>query len=82
MMTDNVNHPAHYTAGEIEVIEYIKDKLGAYDGKISPFTGYCMGNVLKYVSRFPAKNGAEDLRKAATYLEWMIEEVEREGNKG
>ena len=25
--TDNVNHPAHYNTGTIEVINYIKDKL-------------------------------------------------------
>ena len=24
-MADNVNHPAHYNTGEIEVISYIKD---------------------------------------------------------
>lgn len=43
---DKVNHPNHYTQGEIEVINYIRDKLGADE-----FTGYCIGNVMKYISR-------------------------------
>ena len=25
---DNVNHPSHYNNGDIEVIDYIEDKLG------------------------------------------------------
>ena len=29
-MTDNVNHPAHYNTGTIEVINYIKDKLNYF----------------------------------------------------
>lgn len=73
-MTDNVKHPAHYTAGDIEVIDYIKDKLRAFEGILTPFEGYCLGNVIKYISRFPLKNGAEDLNKAKTYLEWLTEE--------
>lgn len=74
-MTDNVKHPAHYTAGDIEVIDYIKDKLDAYNGKMSPFEGYCVGNIIKYISRYPAKNGIEDLKKAKVYLDWLIERL-------
>ena len=66
-MADNVNHPAHYNTGEIEVIKYIQDKLG-YDG----FVGYLNGNILKYISRWRFKNGLEDLRKAQWYLNYMI----------
>ena len=43
---DKVNHPKHYTVGDIEVIECIKDKLTKDE-----YIGYCMGNVIKYVSR-------------------------------
>ncbi|GIN74008.1 hypothetical protein J14TS2_44830 [Bacillus sp. J14TS2] len=70
---DNVNHPSHYTAGQIEVIDYIKDKLTP--GK---YIGYCTGNVLKYVSRYDHKNGVEDLEKAAVYLKWAIEVLKDE----
>ena len=63
-MGDSVNHPAHYTAGKIEVIEAIEDwKLG-----------FCDGNVVKYVARFRHKNGLEDLKKAAWYLNRLIQQ--------
>lgn len=69
---DRVNHPSHYTFGEIEVIDYIRDKLTP-----EQFQGYCEGNVLKYVSRWEHKGGLEDLQKARVYLDWMIESVEK-----
>lgn len=65
---DNVNHPNHYTNKAIEVIDYIRDTLSDVE-----FVGYCIGNVLKYVSRWKFKGGVEDLEKAAVYLEWAIE---------
>lgn len=37
---------------------------------------YCKGNVMKYVFRAEDKGGAEDLRKAAVYLKWLLETVE------
>ena len=65
---DTVHRPDHYTAGGIETIDFIKAKLG--DG----FVSYCIGNVLKYVSRYAKKNNpVEDLEKAKVYLEWAIE---------
>lgn len=67
-MNDNVNKPIHYTIGNIEVIDYIKDKLTP-----KQFVGYCLGNVLKYVSRYQHKGGKEDLQKAQIYLSWAIE---------
>lgn len=69
---NNVNHPSHYTYGEIEVIDYIRDKLNPGE-----FVGYCEGNVIKYVSRWPYKGGVEDLKKAQVYLQWMIETLEK-----
>lgn len=72
---DNVNRPAHYTYGNIEVIDYIRDKLTK-----EQFEGYCMGNVMKYVSRYRHKNGVEDLKKARVYLNWAIEELEKGAN--
>lgn len=47
---------------------------------IQPFTyiyanglGFAEGCVVKYVSRWKAKNGIEDLRKAKHFLELLIE---------
>lgn len=63
---DPVNNPAHYTYGKIEVIDYILDKQ----------LDFCLGNVIKYVSRAGHKNNAlEDLQKAAKYLEFKINEL-------
>ena len=31
-------------------------------------------NVMKYMWRYPDKNGLEDLLKAEKYLKWLIEE--------
>lgn len=64
---DVVNSPNHYTAGGIETIDYIKAKMTS-----DQFAGYCTGNILKYISRYPFKNGVEDLEKAKVYLEWLI----------
>ena len=70
---DQVNHPAHYTDGNIEVIDYIEDK-----GLIE---GFCKGNVIKYVSRAGKKESAslelldkeiQDLEKARWYLDRLI----------
>ena len=70
-MTDNVNHPAHYNTGTIEVINYIKDKLD-YEA----FVGYLTGNIIKYISRYKFKNGVEDLKKAEWYLNYLINYIE------
>ena len=70
---DLVHHPSHYTVGDIEVIDYIRDKLSPVE-----FQGYCMGNVLKYVSRWRHKGGIEDLQKAEVYLDWLIESATME----
>jgi hypothetical protein len=35
--------------------------------------GYFEGNIVKYVSRWRNKGGIEDLRKAAHYLQKLIE---------
>lgn len=75
-MSDNVISPAHYTAGNIETIDYIRDKLTK-----EQFIGYCIGNVLKYVSRYRLKGGKEDLQKAQVYLGWAIERMDDNAEK-
>lgn len=66
---DNVNHPAHYNTGKIEVIDYIEDQN----------LGFHLGNVVKYISRAGKKDPAakkEDLEKAKWYLERYINTLE------
>jgi hypothetical protein len=68
---DAVNSPNHYI-GKIECIDYLRDKLTPAE-----FTGFCMGNVLKYCSRWRKKDGVQDLHKAMVYLKWAIENEEK-----
>lgn len=72
---DNVNSPKHYTTGGIETIDYIRAKLGHW-GTIN----YCMGNVIKYTSRWQDKNGKEDLKKAQWYLNYAVKMMEEKNN--
>lgn len=69
--SDMVDHPAHYNKRGIETIELIKNG-------VEDFPSYCAGNIIKYVSRYPHKNGVEDLKKARWYLERLIKETEGE----
>lgn len=64
----NVNHPAHYNQGKIEVIEFIEDKR----------LGFHLGNAVKYIARAGLKDSAkhiEDLEKARWYLDRELELV-------
>ena len=68
---DSVDNPAHYNKGGVECIDAIRGSMSA-----DAFRGFLKGNVMKYVFRYEAKNGLEDLRKARWYLERLIGEVE------
>ena len=65
----NINHPKHYNAGKIEVIDAIEEWN----------MGFCDGNVIKYVARHKHKGKPiEDLKKAKWYLERLIQQYEQE----
>lgn len=66
---DVVNNPSHYTEGRsIEPIDAITDWE----------LNFCLGNVVKYVSRAGRKNSAlEDLKKARFYLDYHIKTLEQ-----
>lgn len=56
----SVDHPQHYNVGKIEVIDFIE----------SAGLNFCLGNVVKYVSRADHKGKPiEDLEKALWYLQ-------------
>lgn len=74
---DNVHHPSHYADKGIEVIDYIRDTLSP-----EGFVDYCIGNVIKYISRWRKKNGLEDLEKAQVYLGWAADAAKAETGKG
>jgi hypothetical protein len=70
---DNVNCPKHYCKGGVESIEFVKAAVS----NLSGFEAVCVANIIKYVWRYKEKNGLEDLQKAAKYLEWLQEEVQK-----
>lgn len=63
-MSDNVNHPSHYTDGcGFECIEMMRIVFGA-----DLVTRFCLMNAFKYIWRHKMKGGMEDLKKAEWYL--------------
>jgi hypothetical protein len=73
LLDDNVNHPMHYTQGSIECIDAMEAALGK-----EGLRAYCKGACLKYLWRTDFKNGVEDLKKCAWYLQKLIEISEEE----
>lgn len=61
----------HYKDLPIQPVEYIH----------ANGIGYFEGNVIKYVSRWRAKNGIADLEKAKHYIELLIELENRNARK-
>ena len=74
-VVDMVNHPPHYTQGGVECLDAIRAMTG--DG----YEGFLRGSILKYLWRYPMKNGVEDLKKARFYLDRLISEVEKGGGE-
>lgn len=70
---DPVNHPAHYTAGGIECIDAIAAALTSQN---DPMAAWLTGQCLKYLWRWPLKNGLEDLKKTRFYLDRLIKYME------
>lgn len=71
--TDMVNHPAHYTRGNVEVIDIIEDAIADAPG---PKTGMLQAQVLKYLLRMWLKgNAKQDAEKAKWYLERLIDKL-------
>lgn len=71
---DLVNHPSHYTQGDIECIDAIRASMST-----SEFLGYLKGNVQKYLWRYDRKdNPIQDLEKAQWYLQKLLEEFKND----
>ena len=69
--SDPVNHPAHYTQGDIECIDAIKASMSREE-----FIAFLKGQVIKYNWRLGRKGDPlEDAQKAAWYQNRMIEEL-------
>ena len=74
---DNVNCPKHYCKGGVESIDFVKAAVS----NLSGFEAVCVANIIKYMWRYKEKNGLEDVMKAAKYLEWLQEEVGKNGTR-
>lgn len=73
----NINHPAHYNAGKVECI----DALEAATTELCGIEAFCTANAIKYLWRWKAKNGVEDLEKAKWYIERLIAGLEDAENE-
>ncbi|MGZ9450835.1 DUF3310 domain-containing protein [Staphylococcus epidermidis] len=71
-LDDKVNHPSHYTYGNIEIMDFIEQVTKDY----KPELAFAIGNAIKYISRANRKNGKEDLDKARWYLNRAFEKWE------
>ena len=66
---DAVEAPLHYVNLPIQPrVFIIKNDLG-----------YAEGNVIKYMCRWRAKGGEEDLKKARQYIDYLLEEISEDG---
>lgn len=69
---EEVNHPAHYNMGKIEVIDFIEDQ---------DLDFHC-GNTVKYICRAPHKGSElKDLEKALWYLQRKVNNLKKAGAK-
>jgi len=66
VQNSDVDHPKHYNTGTIETIEYL-ESLGIAED-------FCVGNAIKYLSRYKHKGTpVQDLKKAQWYIERAIQ---------
>ena len=72
---DNINHPKHYCKGGLECIDVIRAAVS----NLPPFEAVCVANIIKYAWRYKDKNGLEDVKKAAKYLQLLQEEMKKNG---
>lgn len=71
--SDVVNHPSHYTQGKVECIDAIESATINKKG----VEAICVANIIKYLWRYEAKNGLEDVKKARWYIQKLIEKLEK-----
>lgn len=69
VVEDEVNHPSRYFHNGIETIDVIE----AWTGELTGVEAFCIGNAIKYLSRWKDKGGKEDLRKAMWYIQRVID---------
>lgn len=77
--SDPVNHPDHYTCGDIECKEAIRVAISGYT---DPVDAWRAGNAMKYIWRAALKGHyLEDIKKAIFYLNEIVNEKENNNGK-
>ena len=71
----DATNPQHYKNGEVECIDALKAATVNKTG----IEAVCTANVIKYLWRYEAKGGLEDIRKARWYIDRLIQEKEAKG---
>lgn len=71
---DMIEHPKHYKRNGFEVIDIIEAFTEGLEGIEATDTG----NAIKYILRWSKKNGVEDLKKCAWYINHLINKIEGE----
>lgn len=71
MKKEAVNHPSHYNQSGIECI----DAMAAATVNKTGIEAVDVSNVIKYLWRYEAKNGLEDVLKAEWYLNHLIKHL-------
>lgn len=72
--SDEIHHPDHYTWKGVECKDVIETMVTGLSG----IEAYYMGNIIKYLYRYPKKGTLEtDLAKAAQYMEFLKECFEK-----
>ena len=64
-MSDNVNHPSHYTSSTA-YCPGCERRIECID--VTRHMSFNIGNAMKYLWRYKMKNGKEDLEKAIWYI--------------
>lgn len=76
---DEIHHPDHYTWKGVEC----KDVIETMTRGLSGIEAYYMGNIIKYLYRYPKKGTLEtDLAKAAQYMEFLKEHFAKKEGSG
>ena len=78
MASCEINRPKHYIkssgAETIDAIEIVTEGMNGIEA-------FCVGNIVKYISRYKRKGGKTDLEKAEWYLNKLIDLEGVNGNE-
>lgn len=79
MYADEIHHPDHYTWKGVECKDVIETMVAGLSG----IEAYYMGNIIKYLYRYPKKGTLEtDLAKAAQYMDFLKEYFAKKEGSG